>query len=230
MTAMSPHPSPNFNMRAANISLAYVVLHYTDMLDAPSALDRLCDPEAEVSAHYVIDRDGSVYHLVDERYRAWHAGRSFWRGVRDMNSASVGIELCNPGHSNGYLPFPPAQISALKKLLREIIARHDLAARTCLLGHSDIAPARKEDPGHLFPWQELAADGLGLWPQVQPADKDGAALSEPEVAALLSTIGYDTDDLYAAVAAFQMRFRPADFSGIADEETVALLRAVARAE
>ena len=153
--------SPNFNDRADGIKLAYIILHYTGMKDAASALERLCDPAAQVSAHYMIDEDGSVIQLVDEAKRAWHAGKSFWRGITDMNSASIGIELVNPGHEFGYRPFPAAQITALKKLLHEIIARHGMNRKSCLLGHSDIAPTRKQDPGELFPWEELAKDGLG---------------------------------------------------------------------
>jgi N-acetylmuramoyl-L-alanine amidase len=221
-------PSPNFNARSANVTLSYVVLHYTDMADTEAALARLCDPQAEVSAHYVIGRDGRVYHLVDEAMRAWHAGRSCWRGQRDMNSASIGIELCNPGASHGYVPFPDAQIATLEPLLRAIVARHDMDARHCLLGHSDIAPARKQDPGHLFPWQRLAEKGYGVWPQ--PTANDAVAGDDPqgEARRLLSAIGYDVEDLDKALTAFQRRFLPTALSGIADTRTIALLRAVAR--
>lgn len=228
MTDFIRRPSPNFNARAANVTLAYVVLHYTDMTDTETALRRLCDPQAEVSAHYVIDRDGRVYHLVDEAMRAWHAGRSFWRGLRDMNSASIGIELCNPGATYGYTPFPDAQIAALEPLLRAIIARHDMDARRCLLGHSDIAPARKQDPGHLFPWQRLAEKGYGLWPQPTAEDALIGSEAQAEALSLLSAIGYDIEDLGKTLTAFQRRFSPTALSGVADARTLTLLRAVAR--
>lgn len=214
-------PSPNFNARAANIALEYIVLHYTGMRSAAEAQARLCDPAAEVSAHYMIDEDGSITRLVDEKHRAWHAGRSFWRGIADVNSASVGIEMVNPGHECGYRAFPAAQIQALQSLLHDIIARHSMNPATCLLAHSDIAPARKTDPGELFPWAKLAQDGLGLWPQ--PEDS-----GEGDATALLAAIGYDVTDPVAALTAFQRRFYPEHMTGTADTGTVARLRAVKR--
>ena len=147
-------PSPNWNERKLPVSM--VVLHYTGMQSAEAALAQLCDPAKEVSAHYMIEEDGSVHRLVREDRRAWHAGRSYWRGIRDVNSASVGIELVNPGHEFGYRPFPDAQMEALVPLLADIVQRHDIP-RANVVGHSDIAPARKEDPGELFDWDLLAA-------------------------------------------------------------------------
>ena len=126
---------------------------------------RLCDPAAKVSAHYTIDEDGTVYAHVPEARRAWHAGVSFWAGESDINARSIGIELVNPGHEYGYRAFPEAQIAALIALCHGILARHPIPPAR-VLGHSDVAPARKEDPGELFPWARLAKAGIGLWPDV----------------------------------------------------------------
>ena len=209
--------SPNFNTRDPAVPLRYVVLHYTGMRSAHEALARLCDPKAEVSAHYMIDEDGTVFQLVDEANRAWHAGKSFWRGITDMNSASLGIELVNPGHEFGYRPFPAAQIAALKNLLQDIKQRHGFGP-DFLLAHSDIAPSRKEDPGELFPWKNLAAEGLGLWPE--------AVAGTGDVASLLRKIGYDTENLPAAIKAFQRRYEPENVTGVAGEGTLGRLRGV----
>jgi len=136
--------SPNFNERQLPISM--VVLHYTGMRTAGEALARLCDVSSQVSAHYMIDEDGTVINLVPEEKRAWHAGRSYWRGITDVNSASIGIELVNPGHEFGYRPFPEPQMDALLPLLADMMDRHDIP-RANVVGHSDVAPARKVDPG-----------------------------------------------------------------------------------
>jgi len=141
-------PSPNFDARSLPISM--VVLHYTGMIDTASAIARLTDPEAKVSAHYLIAEDGQVVRMVAETDRAWHAGKSHWRQIDDVNSASIGIELVNPGHEFGYRPFPDAQIDALIPLMADIVARHGIT-RGNIVGHSDIAPARKQDPGISWP-------------------------------------------------------------------------------
>ena len=211
-------PSPNFNERQLPVSM--IVLHYTGMQSAEAALARLTDPAAEVSAHYLIDEQGQVLVLVDEALRAWHAGASFWRGVTDVNSASVGIELVNPGHDFGYRPFPIPQMAALLRLLPEIVQRHGIAAAN-VVGHSDIAPTRKIDPGELFDWEQLASHGLAV-------PRPRAALTDPPwddagVAAALARYGYAVDDLPAAIRAFQRRFRPEAVTGLADAETRAIL-------
>jgi N-acetylmuramoyl-L-alanine amidase len=225
--------SPNFDTRNPAVPLQYIVLHYTDLPTGKQALDRLCDPAVKVSAHYLIEENGEVFALVDESKRAWHAGQSFWRGVTDLNSASIGIELVNPGHRNGYRVFPSIQITALIKLMKEIIARHGLSPVLAPLAHSDIAPARKEDPGELFPWQRLAGEGLGLWPK--PADTDYSAASDNEVQNLLRSIGYDCPDngdydrtTRAALLAFQRRYEPNNLTGTPEKETIARLRALVR--
>ena len=197
-----------------------VVLHYTGMQTATEALERLCDPAAEVSAHYMIDEDGTVIRLVDEDNRAWHAGRSYWRGVTDINSASIGIELVNPGHEFGYRPFPEAQMQALLPLLADIVKRHDIP-RANVIGHSDIAPARKEDPGELFPWDLLARYRLTL---AKPELTMRLIYDNPGAFFLaLERFGYDISDQPAAVRAFQRRWRPQRIDGEIDGQIGALL-------
>ena len=199
-----------------------LVLHYTDMADAASALSRLCDPVARVSAHYLIGRDGTIYQMVDEGRRAWHAGEAFWRGVRDINARSVGIELDNPGHGLGLAPFPAVQMAALIDLTRGILDRHPIPSQN-VVGHSDVAPRRKQDPGELFDWLGLTVAGIGSWPSsASPLPPDGMAAG-----ALLAAIGYEDVDRAATTAAFQRRYRPARVDGVLDAETMGLIAAVA---
>ena len=214
-------PSPNFDERLLPITM--LVLHYTGMEDAESAIARLRDPEAKVSAHYVVAEDGTILRLVDEEKRAWHAGRSHWRGIKDVNSASIGIEIVNPGHELGYRPFPDEQISALIPLVHDIEQRHGIT-RGNVVGHSDIAPARKQDPGELFPWGKLARLRLAL-PRptrnlMDPGWTDGGFLMA------LERFGYDVEDAPAAVTAFQRRFRPELIDGEIDAECRMILLAL----
>jgi len=210
--------SPNCNERKLPISM--VVLHYTGMPTMQEALDRLCDPAAEVSAHYLIDEDGTVIRLVPEEKRAWHAGRSYWRGITDVNSASIGIEIVNPGHEFGYRPFTEAQMESLIPLLSSIMARHNIDPAN-VVGHSDVAPARKQDPGELFEWEVLARYGLAL-----PTPKPRIRLLHENPGAFYLSLerwGYDITEGRAAVAAFQRRFRPRIVDGELDGEVGALL-------
>lgn len=214
-------PSPNFDSRSLPVTM--VVLHYTGMQDAASAIARLADPEAKVSCHYLVAEDGTVVRMVDEANRAWHAGRSHWRGVTDVNSASIGIEIVNPGHEWGYVPFPDEQIDAVVQLLADIKQRHGIT-RGNVVGHSDIAPARKQDPGELFPWGRLARLRLAL-PRptrnlMDPHWTDGGFLLA------LERFGYDVEDPVAAVTAFQRRFRPEMVDGVIDGECRSLLLAL----
>ena len=214
-------PSPNFDARALPISM--IVLHYTGMETAQAAIDRLRDPEAKVSAHYLVDEDGTILRMVDEDRRAWHAGRSHWRGITDVNSASIGIEIVNPGHEFGYRPFPAAQMSSLIPLVAEIKERHDIT-RGNVVGHSDVAPARKQDPGELFNWHALARLRLAL-PRptrnlVDPGWPDAGFMLA------LERFGYDVNDPRAAVTAFQRRFRPELVDGEIDMECRCLLLAL----
>ncbi|WP_448665023.1 N-acetylmuramoyl-L-alanine amidase [Sphingomonas sp. CJ20] len=214
-------PSPNWDERALPVTM--IVLHYTGMETAQAAIDRLRDPAAKVSAHYVVDEDGTILRLVDEEKRAWHAGQSHWRGITDVNSASIGIEIVNPGHEFGYRPFPAEQMSALIPLVAEIKERHAIT-RGNVVGHSDVAPARKQDPGELFNWHALARLRLAL-PRptrnlVDPGWPDAGFMLA------LERFGYDVRDREAAVTAFQRRFRPEMIDGEIDMECRCLLLAL----
>lgn len=214
-------PSPNFNERQLPVSM--IVLHYTGMQSAEAALARLTDPAAEVSAHYLIDEDGTIHRLVAEDKRAWHAGQSHWRGITDVNSASIGIELVNPGHEFGYREFAPAQIEALIPLLAEIKDRYEIT-RGNIVGHSDIAPTRKQDPGELFPWAQLARLRLAL-PRPTKNLMD-PLWSDAGFLLALERFGYEVTDKLAAVVAFQRRFRPELIDGEIDGECRCLLLAL----
>ena len=206
-------PSPNHDSRGDQ-PIDMLLLHYTGMKSAKAALDRLCDPSAKVSAHYTIDEDGTVYGHVPESRRAWHAGIGHWAGASDINARSIGIELVNPGHEFGYRAFPDTQIASLTTLCHSILMRHPIPSWR-VLGHSDVAPARKEDPGELFPWQQLAKAGIGLWP--------GPIASALEASAL-AQFGYDPDaPRDKAITAFQRHFRPKKLDGQWDSECAGLL-------
>lgn len=214
-------PSPNFDDRTLPITM--IVLHYTGMQDAASAIARLTDASAKVSAHYLIAEDGQIVQMVDEAQRAWHAGKSHWRSIDDVNSASVGIELVNPGHEFGYRPFPETQINALIPLMNELTMRYRIT-RGNVVGHSDIAPARKDDPGELFPWGHLARLRLALpSPTKNLMDPHW---SDAGFTLALERFGYDVADPKAATIAFQRRFRPANIDGIVDGECRAKLLAL----
>jgi N-acetylmuramoyl-L-alanine amidase len=230
-------PSPNFDARLRPPDL--IVLHYTGMIDGPAALARLTDPQAKVSAHYMVEEDGRVFALVPEERRAWHAGKSFWRGETDINAASIGVEIVNPGHEFGYRPFPGAQIATVIDLLVEVRSRWTIPDDR-ILGHSDVAPHRKTDPGELFPWKRLAEAGHGLW--VEPSPAPGAPLAEGDeglgvftLRSGLARLGYDCPrtgaydaDLAVIVRAFQRHWRPERVDGVADGETRARLMALLR--
>jgi len=214
-------PSPNFDERRLPVSM--IVLHYTGMPNAEGALDRLTSPEAQVSCHYVVDEDGTIYRLVEEEQRAWHAGKSRWRGIEDVNSASIGIEIVNPGHEFGYHSFPEEQIDALLPLVARIKERYGVT-RGNVVGHSDIAPTRKQDPGELFPWNRLAKLRLAL-PRptrnlMDPMWSDAGFLIA------LERFGYDVSDKLAAVVAFQRRYRPELLDGEIDGECRSILLAL----
>lgn len=196
--------SPNYGERADGVKPGLVILHYTNMKTAEEALQRLCDPASEVSAHYLIDEDGSIYQLVDESFRAWHAGQSYWQAETDINSHSIGIELVNPGHAHGYQPFTLDQIETLMALCWDIQSRNTIRS---VLGHSDIAPDRpdKIDPGHLFPWERLAKEGIGQWPDAEEGDLKN-------VKQRLVDVGYNPAcDEATLLAAFQRHYVPEAF-------------------
>lgn len=235
-------PSPNHDARPAGRPVDLLLLHYTGMKTAEEALDRLCDPAARVSAHYLVGADGSLVQLVAEDRRAWHAGVAAWGGASDINARSIGIELVNPGHDwpepDGTLrPYAEAQMRCLEGLAAGILARHAILPRR-VLGHSDVAPARKKDPGEHFDWARLARAGLGLWPAADFAPSPhvpelAPGLSGPAVIDLqlaLAAIGYGIEGtgLYdgateSAVKAFQRHFRARRVDGLADAETQSLV-------
>jgi N-acetylmuramoyl-L-alanine amidase len=226
------HPSPNHEERRGVISPSLVIFHYTGMQEGKVALARLCDPASKVSAHYLIEEDGRIFHMVDEEQRAWHAGASFWRGIRDVNSHSIGIEIVNPGHEWGYQLFPEVQMRALLTLCRDIRKRYSLPP-AAFIGHSDVAPLRKQDPGELFDWPMLAREGFGLWPEVEEQDKTSLTLAEAQQKLL--GIGYDCpqtgkmdETTKKVIEAFQRHFRPAEISGALDDETGERLNALSR--
>jgi len=230
-------PSPNFDFRVAPPKM--IVLHYTGMQTGEAALARLRDPDAKVSAHYMVEEDGRVFRLVPEERRAWHAGKSFWRGTRDVNSASIGVEIVNPGHEFGYRAFPDAQIAAVIELLGDIRSRWRIED-VDIVGHADVAPERKEDPGELFPWKRLAESGHGLWVEAPPAPgeplkpgDDGTGVFALQAG--FTRLGYDSppsgqfDEATAAIVrAFQRHWRQSRVDGIADGESRAQLIALLR--
>jgi len=227
--------SPNHGSRgeAPNIrAIDMLVLHYTGMQSAAEAIDRLCDPEAKVSSHYVVEEEGTVWRLVPEEQRAFHAGVSCWQGELNLNHCSIGIEIVNPGHEWGYCPFPEPQMVAVEELCRDILSRWRIPSDR-IVGHSDIAPDRKSDPGELFDWARLGRAGIGLWPEPPAiqARRRGRGVGVVERAAALADlarIGYCVAAATerVAVAAFQRRFRPERWDGLIDGETRMRLRQV----
>ncbi len=240
MSVPRERPSPNFGPRPQGAVIDMLVLHYTGMESASEALDRLCDPASQVSAHWLIDEDGTVCRMVDEAMRAWHAGESAWKGATDVNSRSIGIELVNPGHEFGYRPFTEPQYEALIVLARDILARHPIPPGN-VVGHSDVAPARKRDPGELFAWRRLARAGIGRFPtrpsiaarlDTGPYGDEQVMLNEAQTR--LAGIGYAIEVTGRAdattghvLAAFQCRYRPRQVDGWLDAETFLLIQSVA---
>jgi N-acetylmuramoyl-L-alanine amidase len=235
------HTSPNHDARG-DAPVDMLVLHYTGMQSGEAALARMCDPAAKVSAHYMIEEDGRVFRLVPEDRRAWHAGISSWRGHCDINARSIGIELVNPGHEFGYRDFPRRQVEALIRLARGINERHPIPARN-VVGHSDVAPARKMDPGERFPWRTLAEAGIGLWPPpvhvpdtAETFDPDDVGPAIARAQNRLNFIGYGLERTgiideatVQVLIAFQRHFRPSCVDGLLDGNTMGLIEAVASA-
>lgn len=232
-----PLPSPNQDDRPQGTRIDVLILHYTGMKTAREAIDRLRDPDSRVSSHYVVDEDGTAFRLVAEQRRAWHAGVSYWRGATELNSSSIGVEIVNPGHEWGYRDFPVLQVAAVCDLCLAILARHRIPARN-VVAHSDVAPERKQDPGERFDWEQLAMNGVGLWPEGAPdlgtgdAIRDAASLRD--VRRALGDIGYRVapegplDPALATVLrAFQRHWRPEAVTGQADAGTLARLLGVA---
>jgi N-acetylmuramoyl-L-alanine amidase len=229
---IAERPSPNHARRGEPGRIDMLVLHYTGMASAAAALDRLCDPVARVSAHYLVEENGAIWRLVSEGRRAFHAGRSCWAGETDLNHVSIGIEIVNPGHEWDYRPFPEEQMTAVERLCRDLVSRHPIPPHR-ILGHSDVAPDRKSDPGELFDWPRLARAGIGIWPPSAPdiAGGRGRGVGLVERAAALADlarIGYCVTSGVEAVvlAAFQRRFRRERWDGRLDAETAQRLAEV----
>jgi N-acetylmuramoyl-L-alanine amidase len=232
-------PSPNHGERTGGLRPDMILLHYTGMIDAAVALDRLCAPGSEVSAHYLVLEDGRIIQMVQESRRAWHAGISSWAGQSDINSCSIGIEIANPGHGFGYPDFPKRQIAAVTALCRGIQTRNTIPPAR-VLAHSDVAPSRKQDPGEKFPWELLSESGIGHWVRAAPLNLEGPTLAPGDkgeqvmrLQRTLAAYGYgiaetgDYDDATkTVVTAFQRHFRPAKIDGIADASTLLTLRAL----
>ncbi len=231
-------PAVNFGDRVGVADPDILLLHYTGVPTAEIAIELLTSGEREVSCHYLVHQDGGIVHMVDEDKRAWHAGKSSWEGSGDVNSRSIGIEICNPGHGDDYHDFPDPQIEAVIALSKDIVERHAIQTRH-VLAHSDVAPGRKIDPGEKFPWARLAEAGVGLW--VAPAAiADGPVLEEGACGAAvdslqrnLAAFGYGVDvtgdydiETTTVVRAFQLHFRPQLCDGRADVSTVATLNAL----
>lgn len=228
-------PSPNWDERdGAPIDM--LILHYTGMQTAQAAIDRLRDPAAQVSSHYVVDEYGSVIRLVPEDKRAWHAGISHWRGHAALNARSIGIEIVNPGHEWGYRDFPVLQMAAVCDLCLGILSRHPIPPRN-VVGHSDVAPDRKQDPGERFDWRALAENGVGLFPFDAPDLGTGGPVRDVRtlrpVREALREIGYHVAPegpldpaLSTVLRAFQRHWRPEAVTGQADDGTLVRLLAV----
>lgn len=237
MTKILRRPSPNFDTRGgADIDI--LLMHYTGMETGAEAIERLCSAEAGVSSHYVVEEDGRIFQLVEEAERAWHAGASWWAGDENINARSIGIEIVNPGHEFGYREFPKEQIDAVIELSRDILSRHSIPAAR-VIGHSDVAPTRKQDPGELFPWQRLALKGVGRF--IDPGSVEPVAGQDigpgdtgwqvQEFQNNLRAFGYAVEITGAfdeatviTTLAFQRHFRPEAMNGLGDLHTQELLR------
>lgn len=217
MSQISIFPSPNYNDRPAFRKPELIILHYTGMNPVEAALTRLCDPESKVSAHYLVEKNGKIHQLVDEAKRAWHAGLSFWQGETDINGISLGIEIDNGGHDFGLPTYPTIQIDMLLCLIKELIQKYNIP-KDKIIGHSDIAPTRKIDPGEHFPWLTLHKHGFGMWPEIAPIRPQPQSVLDAQH--ILASIGYECPltgildpQTMAVIEAFQRHFTPHEITG-----------------
>lgn len=236
MSYKSPNYGERKQLRPDRVEPSMIILHYTGMKSAGAALERLCDPASEVSAHYVVEENGRVHQLVADQHRAWHAGRSYWAGLSDINSASIGIEIVNRGHEFGYEDFPQDQVEAVTKLVASLMGKYSIRA-DMVLGHSDVAPGRKTDPGERFPWRHLARRGIGLWPETTDMDFEAATDltgQEQIIHDLLIDLGYNPEiDCETLIEAFHRHYVPERFLDGSDPrlvnaETIARILALIR--
>jgi N-acetylmuramoyl-L-alanine amidase len=231
-------PSPHFGDRNNGHVPDMIILHYTGMADVEGAIKQLCTAGTEVSAHYIVLEDGRIVQSVPESKRAWHAGVSCWAGEEDINSCSIGVEIVNRGHDWGYPDFPLRQIAAVIALCRGIMLRRQVPAHR-VLAHSDVAPARKKDPGEKFPWHSLANSGVGHWVQPAPVVR-GETLKLGTISDAVSdmqnafarygyripTTGQYDGATMEVITAFQRHFRPERVDGVADHSTMTTLHAL----
>ncbi len=236
------HVSPNFGARRDGLKPSILLLHYTGMVNGEAAEAWLCNPDSEVSCHYIVHENGRIVQMVREADRAWHAGAGSWQGNPDVNSASIGVEIVNPGHEIGYRDFPDTQINAVIHLCKSIVERNQILPEM-VLAHSDTAPGRKVDPGEKFPWSKLHAAGVGHYVEPEPMIEDGKQMSNGDsgeaverLQSMLSLYGYGLeingafdDRTKSVVEAFQRHFRPSRVDGIADPSTVLTLRRLLQA-
>ncbi|MDP1724080.1 MAG: N-acetylmuramoyl-L-alanine amidase [Alphaproteobacteria bacterium] len=218
MSSIIKYPSPNFNERPKNAQISLIILHYTEMAPVQGAIDRLCDPEAKVSAHYLIEQNGQIYQLIEDKHRAWHAGISSWQGCEDVNNISIGIELDHPGHISS-APYPKILMASLLKLIKFLCVKHKINKKQ-IWGHSDIAPDRKIDPGEFFDWQFLAQHGFGMWFEEQ--DVNDLIMDKQQAIVWLQQIGYEVDEsqsLENVIKAFQRHFYQENITGALDLKT-----------
>lgn len=209
--------SPNHNARPA-VPISMIILHYTGMSSGEEALEWLCNPQSKVSAHYLVEEDGTIFALVEEDRRAWHAGVAAWKGQTNINDRSIGIEIVNPGHEHGYRPFAEVQMEAVRDLTHDVMMRHDIHPRN-VLAHSDVAPLRKKDPGELFDWAWLAEAKVGMWPEVEVC-QETRMMDAQHVASQLHAYGYmmgqTEEEMSLVIQAFQRHFVPEHVTGIWD--------------
>ena len=233
-------PSPNQDERKQGLRPDMILLHYTGMQTGEAALARLCAPDSKVSAHYVVFENGRIVQCVPEGFRAWHAGVASWAGETDINSCSIGIEIVNPGHEFGYPDYPLRQIAAVISLCKSIITRRGPISPDRILAHSDVAPARKQDPGEKFPWDLLSESGVGHWVRPAPLNLEGPSFKPGDsgdavtrLQRVLRAYGYGIEETgryddatREVITAFQRHFRPARVDGTTDSSTLLTLRAL----
>ena len=218
--------SVNFSIpKRSKKSLKFIIIHYTGMKNQSKAIKKLCELNSKVSAHYFIKNDGELLNLVPDLYEAWHAGKSSWKNFKSLNKNSIGIEINNPGHEYGYVKFKEKQLSTLNKLLRKLIKKYKIKVNN-ILGHSDISPNRKKDPGEKFPWKKLAKNGLSIWhdlneKKLETFRNHKTKINEKKVFIInLKKIGYSKNfkDQIFIIKAFQRRFRQNLINGKIDKE------------
>lgn len=240
MKFIKTYRSPNFNLRRKNYEIKYLILHYTAILIDKEALKYLCNKKNKVSSHYLIDKSGIIFNLVDDKFRAWHAGESYWKKIRDINSRSIGIEICNSGHNLNFEKYTIKQIDSISKLLVHLKKKYSIRSEN-ILGHSDIAPYRKIDPGEKFPWLKLSKQKIILFPKVISKKISNEIEIKLKLISkyskkkrtlyMLNKIGYDINlsilsnkNFYILIKVYQMHYRSSHVSGYLDDKTYEIIK------